>query len=428
VAGGLALAGPLVTASGAPAAAHAAHTSAAARAWVLARLRLDGVPKPGLSSSLQGVFCLSRARCWAVGAYSGKGAELNQALFWNGRKWSRVAVPSPGGTAMHDASELFGVRCVAARDCWAVGTYEKHHAGLDEALHWNGGKWSVASMPAPGGTRAGNVNELFDVTCTSARNCWAAGEYGTIGASGQLKNQALHWNGRKWAAAATPDPGGTAAGDISVLDGIRCVAARDCWAAGTEGTVGSSVKVLNEVLHWSGRKWSVAPVPSPAGRKPGAFNELQGMSCTSARDCWADGTDGTVNSTSTLLNQVMHWNGRTWAQAATPDPDGTGPGANNQLIGLSCTAPGNCWAVGYSGSVSGGTGTILNQALRWNGARWSLHAIPDPAGTGNGDVNHLNGVNCPSAGFCWAVGDRQHAGGADVNQALRPRSGAWPTS
>jgi hypothetical protein len=372
VAGGLALAGPLVTASGAAAAAHTAHASATARAEVLARLRLSGVPKPGLSSSLQGVSCLSRASCWAVGEYSSKGAELNQALFWNGRKWSGVAVPSPGGTAIRDASELFGVRCVAARDCWAVGTYEKHHAGLDEALHWNGRKWSVASMPAPGGTRASNVNEIFDVTCTSAGNCWAAGEYGTIiGASEQLKNQALHWNGRKWSAAT---------------------------------------------------------VPSPAGRKPGAFSELQGMSCTSARDCWADGTDGTVTSTPTLVNQAMHWNGRKWAQAATPDPDGTGPGANNQLTGLWCTAPGNCWAVGYSGSVSGGTGAVLNQALRWNGARWSLHAIPDPGGTGNGDVNHLNAVNCPSASFCWAAGDRQHVGGADVNQALRPRTGAWPAS
>ena len=131
-----------------------------------------------------------------------------------------------------------------------------------------------------------------------------------------------------------------------------------------------------------------------------------------------------MNSTATFLNQAMRWNGRKRAQAATPDPDGTGTGANNQLTGLSCTAPGNCLAVGYSWSVSGGTGTVLNEALRWNGARWSLHAIPDPGGTGNGDVNQLNAVNCTSTAFCWAVGDRQHAGGADVNQALRTRSGA----
>ena len=200
---------------------------------------------------------------------------------------------------------LFGVHCVSARDCWAVGTYEKHHAGLNEALHWNGRHWSAAPMPLPGGTQAGDVSELFDVTCTSARNCWSAGEYGTIaGASERLRNQALHWDGRRWSVAAVPDPGGTSAGDISLLDGVRCVTARDCWAVGAEGTIGSSIKVLNE-------------------------------------------------------------------------------------------------------------------ALRWNGTRWSLHATRDPGGTGNGDVNHLNAVRCTSTTFCWAVGDRQRAGGADVNQGQR---------
>jgi hypothetical protein len=411
----LAPAGALAAASGAPAAARAS-----AQAGVLALLRLGGVPEPGHSSSLQSVFCLSRASCWAVGRYASKGATLNQALSWNGRAWSRVTVPSPGGTAAHDVSELFGIHCVTARDCWAVGTYEKRHAGLNEALHWNGRHWSAVPIPLPGGTQASDVSELFGVTCTSARNCWSAGEYGTItGASQRLQNQVLHWDGRRWSVAAVPVPGGTGAGHISVLAGVECVTAGDCWAVGAEGTIGSSVKVLNEALHWTGRKWSAVTVPSPAGRTPGAFNELQGLSCTSATDCWTDGTDGTVSATATFVNQAMRWNGRTWAQAATPDPDGTGTGANNQLIGVSCTAPGNCWAVGYYGAVSGGPGPVLNEALRWNGTRWSLHATHDPGGTGNGDVNHLNAVRCTSATFCWAVGDRQRVGGADINQRQR---------
>jgi hypothetical protein len=126
-----------------------------------------------------------------------------------------------------------------------------------------------------------------------------------------------------------------------------------------------------------------------------------------------------VSGTPTLVNQAVRWNGRKWAQAATPDPDSTGPGANNQLTGVSCTAPGNCWAVGYDGAVSGGPGPVLNEALRWNGTRWSLHATRDPGGTGNGDVNLLNAVRCTSATFCWAVGDRQRVGGAGVNQGQR---------
>lgn len=59
----------------------------------------SSVPAPGIASNLYGVTCLSASRCWAVGAYAtGAGAILNQALRWNGSKWSRVRTPDPGGT------------------------------------------------------------------------------------------------------------------------------------------------------------------------------------------------------------------------------------------------------------------------------------------------------------------------------------------
>jgi hypothetical protein len=44
------------------------------------------------------------------------------------------------------------------------------------------------------------------------------------------------------------------------------------------------------------------------------------------------------------------------------------PGSSSALNGLSCPSPGSCWAVGDS-QKNGGAG--LNQALRWNGTRWS---------------------------------------------------------
>ena len=45
---------------------------------------------------------------------------------------------------MHDLSQLFGVRCVTAADCWAVGNQvDGGGAFHDMILHWNGMTWSV---------------------------------------------------------------------------------------------------------------------------------------------------------------------------------------------------------------------------------------------------------------------------------------------
>jgi hypothetical protein len=50
-----------------------------------------------------------------VKSSSGGQIVTNQALHWNGRKWSKIAVPGPGGTAVGDASEL---KLSTARRTW----------------------------------------------------------------------------------------------------------------------------------------------------------------------------------------------------------------------------------------------------------------------------------------------------------------------
>ena len=66
--------------------------------------------------------------------------------------------------------------------------------------------------------------------------------------------------------------------------------------------------------------------------------------------------------------------------------------------------------MGFYGNVPG-TGTL---AEHWDGTSWSLQATPDPAGAG---VSVLEGVSCPAAGFCAAVGRYQNAAGKHVTLA-----------
>jgi hypothetical protein len=147
-------------------------------------------------SVLNSVFCTSRTNCWAVGGDEINDVFLNQALHFNGKKWAHVPTPDPGGTAINDSSRLRDVRCTSPSNCWAVGSYDKHGAAVSEALRWNGKKWSLVATPNPAGTANKSGNELRSIRCTSASFCWTVGLQEQHGDSG--RNEALRWNGTKW--------------------------------------------------------------------------------------------------------------------------------------------------------------------------------------------------------------------------------------
>jgi hypothetical protein len=382
------------------------------------------VPSPGSDSILWNVWCSpASSDCWAVGStHNAGGASLNQALHWTGAKWSVVRTPDPGGTQA-GFNALFGVTCASVSDCWAVGLdYKAGHPAQNEMLHWNGKTWAVVSVPDRGGTANGAFNDLLTVRCPSATNCWAVGGANkSLGSAGL--NQALHWDGRKWLLVPTPDPGGTSPGALSELNGVACGAQRDCWAVGDyHAGTGPSAPTFIQALHWNGRTWARVKTPNPGGGQARDISELFGAFCLSPRDCWAAGWSG---STATLLNLVMHWNGKAWSQVATPDPDGTGAEAHNQLFDMTCTSSAGCWAVGQYGFINEGGGVILNEILRWNGHTWSTIASPDPGGTANRDSNVLERVRCASQANCWAVGAAQPFGQMSKNEALHWNGHHW---
>lgn len=125
-------------------------------------------PNPGGTQSsafniLEGVSCVSPSNCWAAGdmetnAYfnvvlpsmcvavgfsnTSGGASLNQVLRFNGKKWTRVKTPHPGGMSVGSATEPLGVYCAFTSSCRAVGVVSSGSALLNLALHWNGNSWS----------------------------------------------------------------------------------------------------------------------------------------------------------------------------------------------------------------------------------------------------------------------------------------------
>jgi hypothetical protein len=343
--------------------------------WNGRRWSRVSVPSPGGTTGFSGlrrVSCISLASCWAVGTFNVsklRGPGLNQVLRWDGRRWSLVPSPDPGGRTAGSFSGLIGVRCTSPASCWAVGDYIRSRGAptLNQILRWNGRRWSLVPSPDPGGRSAGSLNVLTDIRCTSPGSCWAVGDYGSAVTD---LNQVLHWNGRKWSRVPAPEPGGTASGDFSALNAVSCPSPASCWAVGHDGTEGgSSFKALNEVLHWNGRTWSLASSPDPDGTGPGANNNLGDVACTSIGSCWAVGDYGSTGGGGVVLNQALHWDGTAWSQVSTPNPAGTVGGALNALRGVRCTSSASCWAVGRVEPVGQ---SDRNQALHWNGSMWSV--------------------------------------------------------
>jgi len=143
------------------------------------------------------------------------------------------------------------------------------------------------------------------------------------------------------------------------------------------------------------------PAPSAAAAAPGG-GQLLGVSCTSPNFCMAVGT---VTGSSTTLTES--WNGQVWSIVPSPSTSGQA----DILAGVSCVSSTDCWAVGSSGSA------VLVE--NWNGFNWSIVSTP-----GLGDTADLVSVSCTDSTSidCVAVGSIRSA---TTGENLVPLAESW---
>jgi hypothetical protein len=195
-------------------------------------------PSPGSNfNALNGVRVVSASNVWAVGDYSGGNGTHKKTLIlhWNGATWKQVPSPSPGGSG--NDNDLFAVAASSARDAWAVGEIVTGTGIQSLILHWNGRRWARMASPSPG-----TIDELLGVGATSASNAWAVGNV-SAGTAQTQQTLVLHWNGRRWARVTSPNPGGQA--QDNRLYAVAATSASNAWAVGTYQTAtGQSSIVL----------------------------------------------------------------------------------------------------------------------------------------------------------------------------------------
>ena len=350
------------------------------------------------------VSCASAANCAAGGFYQ-DGSFNARALIVNEINgiW-RTAEEVPGTAALSTGGEavVTSVSCASAGNCAAGGSY-RDRSGHDQAFVVNetSGVWRTAEeVPGTAALNTGGAAGTASVSCASAGSCSAGGEYTDSTQNGQAF--VVNETSGTWRSAM--EVPGTAAlntsGSAEILS-VSCASASNCSAGGdydhrsAEYEYGQAF-VVNET---NGVWHTAKEVPGTAALNTGGAAETASVSCASAGNCAAGGDylDSSGNQQAFVVNETSG----TWRTAEeVPGTAALNTGGIAQTAAVSCASAGNCSAGGdYIGSHV--QAFVVNET---SGTWRTAEEVPGAAALNAGGGGETLSVSCASASSCSAGG------------------------
>jgi hypothetical protein len=322
--------------------------------------------------------------------------------------------------------------CSSPGNCAVAGNYGGLAGGFTAAAfvaNQRNFAWGKAiEVPGLAALNVGKMSGLNSLSCASAGNCTAGGDYSPGGTDAGRVSPALDAftvteKGGTW-GTATEVPGTAAlkAGHSAVVNWVSCWSAGDCTAAGvyapggvaSPGVVDYQVFVVTEKNGaWAG----ATGVPGLAALNTGKQSDANSLSCTKVANCAIGGYYTTASGQQEAF--VADESAGTWQRAE--EVPGSGALNSNGAAGvteISCASPGNCGAIGYAAS-NAGEGFLTSEV---NGTWSTATALP-------GALNPFS-ISCPSAGNCIAGGSYLTGGQNSLGfQAfvMTEKNGTWGT-
>ena len=337
--------------------------------------------------------------------------------------WGR-AIEVPGLAALNKGgeAEVNSVSCASAGNCTAGGYYDERR-GYDQqgfvAVERHG-RWGTAiEVPGLGALNTGGEAEVTSVSCASAGNCAAGGDYG--GPGGRTQGFVVSEENGLWGQAIeVPGLGALNKGHLAAIHSVSCASAGNCTAGGhyyadraQRGFVASE----------KNGEWGQAiEVPGLGALNTGGDADVYSVSCASAGNCAAGGRYLTRRYDRKGFVAVER-NG-VWGQAIdVPGLDALNKGGYSRVFSVSCASAGNCTAGGhYEVRSGGGPGFVaVERDGRWGRAG----AVPGMRALNKGGYARVNSVSCGSAGNCAAGGAYQHYFGHGQGFVAVERDGRW---
>jgi hypothetical protein len=308
----------------------------------------QAVRVPGLGTLNKGgpaqvsqVSCASAGNCAAGGFYrDGAGHRQGFVAVQAGGRW-RQAIQVPGLGTLNTGGDagVSSVSCGSAGNCSAGGHYTTDSSGHAQAfvVSEKNGSWGTAKQVA-GALNAGGIASVNSVSCASAGNCSAGGGY----RDGSENYQAFvisEVNGT-W-GAAKEIAGNLNTNGLAQVYSVSCASAGNCAAGGDydyDYNFGFVASQKNGV-------WGKAINVPGLGALAFRFSDVLSVSCASPGNCVAGGDYETPGGNQGFV--VIQKNG-VWGKAITVPGLGTlNKGPYSGVESVSCGSAGNCSAGGY---------------------------------------------------------------------------------
>jgi hypothetical protein len=247
-----------------------------------------GTLNRGGNAEVSSVSCAPPGYCAAAGFYTDGGGDQQGfvALEQNGA-WGRAAsVPGLRALNTGGSADVLSVSCASPGNCTAGGDYSTGRARRSQAfvVSEQNGSWGTAQQVAgklitgPGGEA-----DVDSVSCASAGNCAAGGQYSASDSSGDQAFVISEVNGT-WAAAKAVADTLSCCGGAQVTS-VSCASAGNCAAGGQYDYGGYNAAFL--VNEKNGAWGKLIYVPGLNAVSRDAY--LNSVSCASAGNCAAGG-------------------------------------------------------------------------------------------------------------------------------------------
>ncbi len=333
------------------------------------------------------------------------GAAAVHSAVQSGPVGAAIEVPGTAALNAGGSARVHSVSCPSAGNCAAGGQYRDSAGNADVfvADEVNGVWRNAIEVPGTADLAGYGVAAIQSLSCPSVGNCVAGGVYFTGPTNGGAF-VADEVNG-VWQKAIEVPGTGTDFG-IDEVNSVSCGSAANCVAGGDTTDESGNVQafVADEV---NGVWHNAIEVPGTAALNVGGQAQVLSVSCSSAGNCVAGGWYSDASGNQTFVASEVSG---VWQKAIeVPGTAALNTGGEARLFSVSCPSSGNCVAGGdYAGSHGG-----MFVASEINGVWQKAIPVPGTAAVGGAQ---LETVSCPSAGNCVAAG--QYFDGAHHAQAF----------
>jgi hypothetical protein len=296
--------------------------------------------------------------------------------------------------------------CTSASHCVAVGNDGN---GQPLVLAGDPSSWGAAQAEQITlGSSFGRYNNLDAITCTSTSYCVA------VGSDGNGQPLVLAGDPSSWGVPQAEEITlGSSFGSGGNLDSITCSSAIDCVAVGSDGN-SQPLALAGDPSSWGAAQAEEITLSSSFGRYDNGGN-LDSIACTSADYCVAVGYDS-YGRPLALAGDPSSW-GAAQAEEITLGSS-VGPGGN--LNSITCSSASYCVAVGSDNNSQ-------PLVLAGDPSSWGVPQAEEVTlGSSFGSGGYLDSITCSSAGYCVAVGsDGNYYAGNNQPLVLAGDPSSW---